>query len=175
MNKDLSCQRPRIIAMTANAMQGDRQECLAAGMDDYISKPIQMEELIQALRKCQPGGVRSIDIGVLQSLRNMVGEKAGPVLAELIDCYLEDAPKLVQAIRAAVVRGDAKQLRFCTHTLKSSSATLGATTLANLCKELEVMSQSEKIEGGLNKLPQLKAEYARVEAALQIERQHFRS
>jgi DNA-binding response OmpR family regulator len=46
--------RPRIIAMTANAMQGDREECLKAGMDDYISKPIRLEELIQALSKCQP-------------------------------------------------------------------------------------------------------------------------
>jgi CheY-like chemotaxis protein len=49
-------QRPRIIAMTANAMQGDREMCLQAGMDDYISKPIRVDELVQALARCRPAG-----------------------------------------------------------------------------------------------------------------------
>ena len=212
--------RPRIIAMTANAMQGDREECLAAGMDDYISKPIRIETLAQALKQCQPArngemgrwGVGSreegkrqeeeqsallpipdapfptphsqlpipdsplptaIDPQILQAFRDMVGANVDRVLAEMIDCYLEDAPKLLSTITTSVERGDAIALRRAAHTLKSSSVTLGATTLSNFCQELEVMSRAENIESGVDKLPQLEAEYKRVRAALEMERQQI--
>ena len=191
--------RPRIIAMTANAMQGDREECLKAGMDDYISKPIRIEELSQALSKCQPQegirdwalGIREegktqqtkqstvvpepsllttgIDAKVLQSFREMINENTDAIVAEMIDCYLEDAPKLVNRIAIAIAQGDAKQLRLAAHTLKSSSLTLGATTLSNLCKELEATSCTGHTEGGVGKVPQLKAEYEKVKVALQLE------
>jgi HPt (histidine-containing phosphotransfer) domain-containing protein len=101
----------------------------------------------------------------------MVGETADLVLTEMIDCYLEDAPKLLDAIAKAVERGEAKQLRQVAHTLKSSSATLGATTLANLCHNIEAMSRMGNTEYGVDKLLQLEAEYERVKAALQLERQ----
>lgn len=77
-----------------------------------------------------------------------------------------DAPKLIEAIAQAVA-ADATQLCLCAHTLKSSSATLGATTLAHLCKELEVISRTENIK--LVDMPQLEAEFARVKLVL-IER-----
>jgi PAS domain S-box-containing protein len=182
----LPSSRPRIIAMTANAMQGDREKCLEAGMDDYISKPIRVEEMVQALSKCQPNregsGGAGEEVGVeestlaplnpkvLQTFRATAGENASAFLAELIDCYLEEAPKQVQAIAAAVAQGNANALRQAAHILKSSSAALGATNLANLCKELEVMHSTQVIEGALEKVSQVEAEYERVKAALQIER-----
>jgi HPt (histidine-containing phosphotransfer) domain-containing protein len=98
----------------------------------------------------------------------MVGENAEIVLAEMINCYLEDAPKLLSAIATAVTQGDAKQLQQASHTLKSSSATLGAITLSNLCQKIEVMSRIGNTDYGIDKLPQLEAEYERVKAALQI-------
>ncbi len=196
-------KRPRIIAMTANAMQGDRQMCLDAGMDDYISKPIRVAELVQALEKCQPrrkgvngrmgcNGVEeywstlhppitpspdlphpAIDAKVLQAFRATAGEGAATFLVELIDCYLEESPKQLQAMEVAVAQGDAKALRQIAHMLKSSSASLGATTLASLCKELEDAT-TEAIAVGLEQVLQLETEYERVKVALQVEKQACR-
>lgn len=203
-------ERPRIIAMTANAMQGDRQACLDAGMDDYVSKPIQVQELVQALGKCQQKRAEeqrsrgagesvnsdsptahasalpseptnetvnesstlppAIDPKIIQEFRAMAGENASTFLAELIDCYIEETPKQLQAMKVAVEQGDPNALRREAHILKSSSAALGATNFAHLCKEIEVMGANEAIEA-LEKVLQLDAEYQRVEAALEIERQ----
>ncbi|HAA27758.1 MAG TPA: hybrid sensor histidine kinase/response regulator, partial [Cyanobacteria bacterium UBA8553] len=115
----------------------------------------------------------AIDAKVLQSFRDMVGESADLVLAEMIDCYLEDAPKLLGAIATAATQQDAKLLRQASHTLKSSSSTIGAITLSDLCNKLEVMSRIGNTDYALDKLPQLEAEYGKVEAALQVHRQQI--
>lgn len=173
--------RPRIIAMTANAMQGDRELCLEAGMDDYISKPVRVEDLMRALSKSQPlKGTKenvqlpinsdALDSKVLQSFRKMVGENSTEIVSEIIDCYLEDAPKLLGAIANAITRENAIELRNAAHTLKGSSLTLGAKKLANFCKELEIISRNGNTEGGLQQLPLLEDEYKRVKAALEVER-----
>ena len=94
-------------------------------------------------------------------------------MAELIDCYLEEAPKLVQAIDKAVTQKDAAALRRNAHTLKSSSLSYGAIHLSNLCKEMEVIGRTGTIEGVAENLPQLQFEYERVKAALQVELQQY--
>jgi CheY-like chemotaxis protein len=122
-------RRPRIIAMTAHAMQGDQERYLAVGMDDYVSKPVRVEELVEALRKCQPLTTRTdgsllvpetvhratvagssaaaaIDAGVLEGFRAMMGE----VASELIGLFLEDTPNLLADLREAVAQGDAEGL-----------------------------------------------------------------
>ena len=208
-----SGSRPRIIAMTANAMLGDREQCLEAGMDDYISKPIRVEELIRALSKCQPKvegrgaegqrgtGVREllsrgaegqrgtgesrtifspapqlsiapapIDAKVLQEFRDMAGEHAAEFLAEMIDCYLEESPKLLQNMSHAVANGDTAALWGAAHKLKSSSASLGAIILSNLCQELEAIARAGTTAGASEILLQLETQYYSVQAALLIER-----
>ncbi len=202
--------RPRIIAMTANAMQGDRQMCIASGMDDYLTKPIQVEELVKVLGKCQGLGARDwrlgeseegerekgkgkrdegnfpprspssllasspqppapLDAKALQAIRDMVGKNGEAVFKEVIEAYLEEAPKLVQVIGNAIAQKNAHQLNRAAHTLKSSSAIFGATRLSNLCKELEVMGRAVTIEDGETKKSQIEAEYETVKAALQVE------
>ncbi len=178
--------RPRIIAMTANAMQGDREECLSAGMDDYLSKPIRLEQLATALSKCQVKPLsRAIDRQIIQSFKAMVGKDAEVILAEIIDCYLEDAPQHLKNIAEAIAQKNAAELRRASHTLKSSSATLGATNLAALCQEIEAFSRvtnwhdssysdtfcASNTEDSLEKLRQIEAEYEQVKVALQALRQ----
>lgn len=165
-------QRPWIIAMTANAMQSDREQCLSAGMDNYVSKPIQMEALVKALAALQPLprlpiSTSAVDPQAIQALCDLFGENASSVLVEVIDSFLEDTPHILQVIRNSVDARDAVALRQATHTLKSTSATLGAMTLSNLCKQLEAIAKDDTLAGSPEIASQLEAEYERVRCALQ--------
>ncbi|MBE8997998.1 PAS domain S-box protein [Nostoc sp. LEGE 12447] len=194
--------RPHIIAITANAMRGDREICLAAGINDYISKPIQLQKLAQALSKCprqrslevtsivkqdramylelqpwqnilqegqnQTSKSAKIDAKILQSLRDIVrGDRV--VFAELIKCYLTETPRLVQDISTAIANRDAQTIWKAAHQLKSSSASIGAIALAQLCKVLEAQGRSSELENTVELLPQLYQEYEQVKTALEKE------
>jgi signal transduction histidine kinase/DNA-binding response OmpR family regulator len=174
-------QRPWLVAMTANAMQGDREACLRAGMDDYISKPIRTEELIQALRRCPPPRTAAmtsttavvtgvIDAQALESLRELGGPEAEALLQEIIDTYLEDTPKLLQTIASALARQDAIALKHAVHTLQVTSTHIGAVTLRELCQDVEASSLKAKDLSQSEWLARLEAEYQKVVVALQKER-----
>jgi len=176
--------RPWIVAMTAHALSGDRERYLGAGMDDYISKPVRVEELAEALERCQPVGEHTdgqlaagetmaqatggaIDATAMEKFRAMIGEDAPMFLAELITAFHDDSIKLLAEMREAVVKGDAVSLQRAAHTLKGSSATLGAMRLSAMCKELELMGHEGILEGVAEKVAQVEAEYGRVKVALE--------
>jgi CheY-like chemotaxis protein len=174
-------ERPRIVAMTANAMQGDREICLAAGMDDYVSKPIHADELADALSRCTPRPVGApeapppasppadedgvLDPEALEQLCARAGDRA--FVVELVDTFVRDAPRLLETLRGALADAEAQRLRRAAHTLKSNGRLFGAARLAALCQELEAMARAGSLAGAVELVARIDAEYARVADALQ--------
>jgi HPt (histidine-containing phosphotransfer) domain-containing protein len=202
--------------MTANTMQGDREACLEAGMDDYVGKPIRVDELQAALERCgpwlreragwaaaaepapdeatpaalagpvepdgvapappaeraEPDGVapvslaEPIDRAVLEGLRELQVPGEPDLVAEFIRLFRDETPPLLAALRAGVGQGQADQVKKAAHTLKSSSANLGAHQMAALCAELEQRGRSGALEGTPALLAQLEQELERVSQAL---------
>ena len=116
------------MAMTANAMQGDRDMCLAAGMDDYVTKPIRVEQLVEALQpRARPQGsmmsAPTIDRATFDALKETTGAE---FVLELVDTFLEEAPTMLNDLRDALAAQDADKFRRAAHSLKSNCNTFGA-------------------------------------------------
>ncbi len=217
--KEITMPRLPIIALTANALEGDRERCLAAGMDDYVGKPFTQKEIAACLsrwlrdksakartpeieapdkpaaaasevkerpvtrldtkeRQPRPAkeekdrsvhGEAQLDRGALQRIEALQREGTPDIVVKVLDMYLENSPKLVNDIEQAVQRHDVVALHLAAHTLKSSSATLGATALAELCKELEALGRKGGQQRAGEQVAALRREYEAVCTALQAE------
>ncbi len=132
-------RRTPIIAMTAHAMAGDRERCLAAGMDDYVSKPLRAADLDAALERwIDIHGPTVMDRSVLAALAREVGEPS--IADEIRDLFLTELGPRMDAIHRAVDGGDTEALRIAAHTLKGSAASVGAVAVSGAAAEIEQLA-----------------------------------
>lgn len=187
--KGTSCEPIPIIAVTANALKGDREACLAAGMNEYLSKPFTSEQLHSVLGLFLPSSPWSpmeaqfdaedaaneaahsapIDRSALDVLAGLQKAGAPSILEQVIDIYQKNSQELTEKLRDGVATDDSEKVREAAHALKSSSNNVGANRLAELCRQLESMARENSLELAASALAQLLAEHTRVTSALAIE------
>ena len=195
-----------IIAITANALQGDREACLAAGMDDYLSKPFTQQQLGAMIGRwialplpasvhhddeasiapapalpaapaaprapafmaglVQPPPVAVINTTALAHIRALNKERGDALVHKVIAAYVDDTPQHLCTLRHAIASIDAGVLRKAAHSLKSSSANVGADALAALCKEMEQLGRTDTTVGAAGLLTDMEQEFQAVRHSL---------
>ena len=181
---DPAAGRTPIVALTAHAMQTDRDACLVAGMDDYLSKPFTRDQLRAVLEKWTVPGARppippraappipgmaapTFDPGVLEGLDALAGEQGFRV--QIIAAYVASSQQLLASMERGLVGGDRDALARAAHTLSSSSAQVGGLRLAVLCKSLEAAARQRSADALEPRVVEVRDELARLHEGLAIE------
>jgi signal transduction histidine kinase/CheY-like chemotaxis protein len=192
-----------VIAITANALQGDREACLAAGMDDYLSKPFTQQQLAAVIGRwvalpvlaerhhdddaelalalpfppsrqpaapppspAPPQQNAPVDRAALANIRALSRDAGDALVQKVINAYVGDTPRHLQALRQAVTTRDAESLRRIAHGLKSASANIGAGRLAAACRDLEQLGRSGSVDGAAPLLADMEREFQSVRQSL---------
>jgi len=182
-------KRQAIVALTAHAISGDRDRCFAVGMDDYLSKPFARDDLIAILNRWLPVQVRAPAVDPSAATSAETAETAGGVIdqealgriralerggspnlvSRLVGLYLDGTPPLIERMKQARADDDFEALRVAAHTLKSSSANLGAMRLHGLCKELETQARERRWDGASERIELVDREFLAAREALSRE------
>ncbi len=189
-------QRIPIVALTANAMEGDRDKCIAAGMDDYMTKPFTIDQMGAMLHRWLPllakenkseyarqqnsienkqsdnsakkkESTIQLDITALEKIRKLQRDGQPNVVIKVIKLFLENSQKTILSLESAISKGDSTTLQRTAYSLQSSCSTVGASDLARLCAELESLGKLGNADEAQSRLGVLEYEYDAVCTALQ--------
>ena len=166
-----------IVAMTAAAMRGDRERCIDAGMDAYLSKPINVDELMQAIAGLAPGGRDATPPSADEdpetgdgmvdwkgAAERIPGGRDG--VLEMAELLLAECPRMLQEIREALSDGDAERLERGAHTLKGSAGLFGASDVVAAALELEELGRQMQLERARDRFPHLAEQVESLSAAI---------
>ena len=193
IRSELGAAGPRIAAMTAHALPGDREACLTAGMDDYLVKPIGISDLVAALERAAsalaiqadegegaapeeahapaPSGnlptPPGLDAKAWARLHTSLGARASDLIPGIVRSFLHESEGLLASSRSALSAERADELHRAVHTLKSTSASFGALELSSLCREAEARSRENETTTLEPLLDRIDEEFARVRKALE--------
>jgi CheY-like chemotaxis protein len=177
-----------IIAVTGHELNG-QSGSLPFGMNDYLRKPFRLDDLAEVLKKWgsnesapqaheddreaqqdeTPAQASMLDSSRLDEIRSLMTDDESDFLTNIVEQFIKDTGKLIQEMKAAVRASDAPALKVAAHTLKSSSASLGATDLSSLCKQVQTIAAEGSVEPAEFVVVQIENEFAGVIAALRAE------
>jgi PAS domain S-box-containing protein len=193
-----SARETTIIAMTANALQGDRERCLETGMDDYIPKPVDLNVLEETLLRWAPPppgreeplsaepleaaeeevespvqdreSSEIFDLSLLQGLRRR--QKAGEkdIVDELVGIFLRDVPRRLDALRIALEESNPEGIQRTAHSLKGVCASMGAKRMARTAEELELVGEARNFVKSREMVERLREEFAQVRSIIEDEK-----
>jgi len=186
-------RRIPIVALTANALVGDAEACLASGMDDHLAKPYTRRQLASVMARWLPaklveGAVDPmapkaaaapaaaeaeeeplLDQKALDNIRSLDEDGGSSVLDEVIGIFLEEAPQHLQKLNTLLARGDIAELGKIAHAFKSASFNVGAMPLGELCKQLEKLGKAGNVQGAAELVSGIDRMFQRVRPALEAE------